>query len=901
MKIEIHETKSRFAIFLLRGWCLRKHGGGVVGYAPFLTGIASAVVLLGLTFVPSVPSFAHPTGVPAGVAATIKTTADFTTTATTITTATEGTISTTTHISTTASGTVGEERAGVLVFRTDDGNFRLTNRAEIYNVDYGIEAVRSGIGSLHVTNEGKIKGVDYDGIYARHWGSRSLIISNTANGEIVSLRRGIAAHHHGTGDIHLWLSSEKGGIVSESREGVFVEHSGTGSVDLTVRSQISGYNSGILVNHSGDGSVRLGISDRVEGHFSGVSVNHQGPSINPIFVSDLISIHPGGAVYATGDAISMRSIGFASVRVAGLVSSVKGKAIDIIGGNILLELNPGFSLSGAVIAAPHTQHRVERDWSQILLSSPDVLGDVLDLDKEEFRGFTVFSVVDSAWVVTGTASEDEAFFDASILGATLRFSDADFKMLGDAYGLGILGLSGRPGVLEISGSNRLRGSLWSEGRLVFVSEGKDDSLTITGNYGKIRNVRGGDLVFHVNPNRLDSNGWDDDKLVIEGNVNSILYPSHVSIITPETGYPLPTLPSSPVLIEVKGEAQAGDFEGDQIVGPYRYVLGHDVADGVHRWRFHKRGLSSTTVPLSLMAPMLSELSKTPVLVLGEGEGSGLGFRDGVRGYARGVWAEQQGSRISLEPGAITGSRSRMEDNRVSFGFNTSATGLVGGDVILGASMSQGFSTSDVSSPIGNGGIGVESHAATLTASWQSPDGFYTDGQTRYVRFSSDVSAERIALVRDNEGIGVSASVEAGYRFAVPLGKVDFEVTPQTQLIWSRVGFDDFVGPHSELVSLEDGELVTGRLGLSWDGEWREAGGSGYVYGGMNLRGAVDGRTAVNISGLTLASEQRDLSIDGHLGISYEWDEGYAVHGEVVALRHDDADEVRVNLGMSIDF
>ena len=197
-------------------------------------------------------------------------------------------------------------------------------------------------------------------------------------------------------------------------------------------------------------------------------------------------------------------------------------------------------------------------------------------------------------------------------------------------------------------------------------------------------------------------------------------------------------------------------------------------------------------------------------------------------------------------------------------------------------------------------IDVESQITALTANWERK-GFYVGGQTRYARFTSDVSTNRLSVVQDNEGTGVNASVDLGYRFAFPFGGMDFQVVPQAQLVWSRVNFDDFVGPHGELVSLEDGDLVTGYLGLSWDGEWQDAGGFGEIYGGINLRGALDGQTSVNVSGVSIANERKTLSVDGRLGLSYEWDDGYSVYGEVKASRSGDVDEVRANLGMSIDF
>lgn len=243
----------------------------------------------------------------------------------------------------------------------------------------------------------------------------------------------------------------------------------------------------------------------------------------------------------------------------------------------------------------------------------------------------------------------------------------------------------------------------------------------------------------------------------------------------------------------------------------------------------------------------------------------------------------------------------MSGERIHFGYDTPAMNFMDGDMIVGANMWHGTSTSDVSSSIGTSGIGVRSQAAALTASWWSPEGLYASGQTQYVRLLSDISADGLSVVKDNEGIGITTSAELGYRFTVPLDGMDFEVAPQAQLVWSHVGFEDFAGLQGELVSLEDGDLVTGLLGLSWSGGWQAARGFGRIYGGMNLRGAVDGKTSVDISGVSIVNEQKGLSVDGKLGFSYEWDEGYAVHGEASAMQHDDVDEIRASLGIRIDF
>ena len=406
--------------------------------------------------------------------------------------------------------------------------------------------------------------------------------------------------------------------------------------------------------------------------------------------------------------------------------------------------------------------------------------------------------------------------------------------------------------------NAFKGKSISLGNVTF---GQYDDLEIIGDYDA---PSGAQLNFHVGLDR-----WKNGELEIEGDVTG---QSRVSLVLPDTISPLFPIESSP-LIKVDGQVQVDDFVGEETIGAFRYVLEHDSIReykrkaeefqwvSIHQWRFVNRGLSDTAVKTSKTPDEIAKNIETPPANNLDKKPEELG-----------LWGEQNGSHTTI-------------------GLDALAMRWMGGNMLVGTSMAQNSSTSN--------NIDVESQITALTASWERK-GFYVGGQTRYASFTSDVSTDRLSVVQDNEGTGVSASADLGYRFALPFGGMDFEVAPQVQLTWSRVNFDDFVGPHGEKVSLEDGDLVTGRLGLSWDGEWQGAGGFGQVYGGMNLRSAVDGRTSVNVSGVSVANEQDDLSVNGKLGLSYEWDGGYAVHGEVSTLRVDDS-EIRVDLGMRIDF
>ncbi|MCY4038698.1 MAG: autotransporter outer membrane beta-barrel domain-containing protein [Hyphomicrobiales bacterium] len=184
--------------------------------------------------------------------------------------------------------------------------------------------------------------------------------------------------------------------------------------------------------------------------------------------------------------------------------------------------------------------------------------------------------------------------------------------------------------------------------------------------------------------------------------------------------------------------------------------------------------------------------------------------------------------------------------------------------------------------------------------WGGADSSHTDIGLSFPAFVSNDDyhvGSQVQYYLKEDRTGIRALVETEYDFDI----MNFRITPHARLTWTRVGFDDFVGPNRERVSLVDGDTVDLGLGLSFDNEYQISNGLTRIYGGANLLSPLDGETSVRISGFTIVNEQDDLSVDGKLGLSYEWGEGYAVHGEVSTLRNDDAEEIRANLGLDIDF
>ena len=407
---------------------------------------------------------------------------------------------------------------------------------------------------------------------------------------------------------------------------------------------------------------------------------------------------------------------------------------------------------------------------------------------------------------------------------------------------------GESGIIRFEGDisdGLLRGRTIHLGNVDFKGNGGDrpGTLRIIGDYEGSSDKR---LKFHVGSNRQDYG-----RLTIAGDVKG---QSNASLVLDDEV----AVTNTPVLIAVDGEAQADDFVGEETIGAFHYILEHNSGD-LHTWRFVREGFSDA-------ADQSSQIPDDIIDNIASSTGLNPDERDDEEWC---LWGEQFGSHTVL-------------------GFDVPVARLMGGNMFVGTSVAQNFSTSN--------NISVDSQITALTTSWER-GGLYAGAQTRFARFISDVSTNRLSVVQNNEGTGINMSVETGYR----LNMMNFQIVPQVQLTWTRVGFDDFVGPHGELVSLEDGDRATGRLGLSWDGEWQSAEGFGRLYGGMSLHGNLDGKTSVNVSGVSIANEHKGLSIDGKLGFSYEWDEGYAVHGEVSALRNDDAEEVRADLGIRINF
>nr|WP_192923414.1 autotransporter outer membrane beta-barrel domain-containing protein [Sinorhizobium meliloti] len=253
-----------------------------------------------------------------------------------------------------------------------------------------------------------------------------------------------------------------------------------------------------------------------------------------------------------------------------------------------------------------------------------------------------------------------------------------------------------------------------------------------------------------------------------------------------------------------------------------------------------------------------------------------------------VWARIDGTRAHVEP-EESGARVSEYDSRswlLQAGIDALLHSSGKGELIGGLTAHYGGINTDVSSFYGDGSIDTRGYGLGATLTWYGQNGFYLDGQGQLTRFDSDLDSDILGRLADgNDGLGYAVSIEAGHR--IGLGDT-WALTPQAQLAYTSVNFDDFVDPYGARVSLDDGNSLRGRIGLALDREqqWQGAEGDGRgsrLYGTVDLYREFLGDTRADVSGVSFGIEADDWIGEIGIGGSYNWgDDKYSLYGEARA-------------------
>ncbi|MGU3401529.1 autotransporter outer membrane beta-barrel domain-containing protein [Brucellaceae bacterium D45D] len=258
---------------------------------------------------------------------------------------------------------------------------------------------------------------------------------------------------------------------------------------------------------------------------------------------------------------------------------------------------------------------------------------------------------------------------------------------------------------------------------------------------------------------------------------------------------------------------------------------------------------------------------------------------GVAIEGNGVWGRIEGAHNKIEPRFSTSSTDYDQNIlKLQAGLDGLLLENEGGKLIGGVTVHYAHGKTETQSVHGDGEIATDGYGFGGTLTWYGENGFYLDGQAQVTWYDSDLSSTlaNTTLADGNDGFGYALSVEGGKRIAIDQA---WSLTPQAQLVYSSVDFDDFTDTFGSRISLDRGDSLQGRLGLTLDHEnsWQNANGQldrAHVYGIANLYYEFLEGTKVDVAGVSFASEQDRLWGGLGIGGSYNWnDDKYSIYGE----------------------
>lgn len=409
------------------------------------------------------------------------------------------------------------------------------------------------------------------------------------------------------------------------------------------------------------------------------------------------------------------------------------------------------------------------------------------------------------------------------------------------------------------------------------------TLTVAGNYTS----NGGTLLIEA---VLGNDASPTDLLAITG--NSILGTGATRIfVTNLGGAGAETTGDGIKIVDVAGTSAADAFvlAGPAIGGAYLYGLFQngiaDPTDG--DWYLRMTDTLAPTVPVYENYPIvLLGLAELPTLQQRVGDRYWPGASeatDSAGGEAgpRNFWTRIEGAHGHVEGVSTTGTSYDSNRYLVQAGIDGLFAETGSGRLIGGINAQYGRVNADIGSSLGNGTNATVAYGGGATLTWYGSNGIYVDGQASVSRLSSDVAADTVGkLVDGNQGLGYAFSIEAGRKLSVG---GTWSVTPQAQLAYTSVDFDDFADPFGAKVSLVAGDSLKGRIGLALDYDAGGGASRSHVYGIANLTYEFLDGTAVDVAGTKVAFEPDSFGAELGIGGTYRWAGGkYALYGEALA-------------------
>lgn len=256
---------------------------------------------------------------------------------------------------------------------------------------------------------------------------------------------------------------------------------------------------------------------------------------------------------------------------------------------------------------------------------------------------------------------------------------------------------------------------------------------------------------------------------------------------------------------------------------------------------------------------------------------------------RGFWIRVEGSTADFGSGKSSlGTKYDLDQVKVQAGVDFILDENDNGTWMGGLFAQYGHGKSDVKSAYGDGDIKVDAYGIGGTLTWYGKNDWYVDAQAQANWFDANLKSKTaLRTLKDGaDGVGYALSIETGKKFDLDH---EWTMTPQVQLSWNSVDFDDFHDVWGAKITSKEGNSLLGRAGLSFDRQTQWTGEDGkaqrlqtYVIGNLYYEFLKDG-TEVRVSDVSFKHENDQFWGGIGAGISYNWaDDMYSVYGNVDA-------------------
>jgi fibronectin-binding autotransporter adhesin len=194
-----------------------------------------------------------------------------------------------------------------------------------------------------------------------------------------------------------------------------------------------------------------------------------------------------------------------------------------------------------------------------------------------------------------------------------------------------------------------------------------------------------------------------------------------------------------------------------------------------------------------------------------------------------------------------------------------------------------MANASIQSLFGDGTIETHGYGVGGTLTCYGADGLHADAQGQFSWFSSALNSAILGKLADNNhGHGKAFSLEVGKR--APIGG-KLSLTPQIQMVYAHVGYEEFADAAGAVVSANDGRSLKTRWGLSIDHQNSWSGGAGgkrssHAYSLVTLTYEWLPETGVNVSGTSVSNHDHGLSGEIGLGGSLNWNDRITLYSQM---------------------